>query len=47
MCLVVTDVPSLFRPPGEMSEDTERSQQLRILLQLQPPVQPHRVRIRE
>lgn len=33
--------------PGQVLENAERSQQLRLLLQLQPPVQPHRVGIGE
>lgn len=33
--------------PGQVLENAEGSQQLCLLLQLQPPVQPHRVRIGE
>lgn len=33
--------------PGQVLEDAEGPQQLRLLLQLQPPVQPHRVGIGE
>ena len=46
-----SDVPSVLCPPlcgaGQGPEDTEGPHELRLLLQLQPPVKPHCVRIGE